>query len=46
MIRGRAFAADLPNWREITAQREYLDRAQSRAENPWLKVQAKRRGDG
>lgn len=24
-------------------KREYLDRAQSRAENPWLKVQAKRR---
>jgi integrase len=27
-------------------KREYLDRAQSRAENPWLRVQAKRRGDG
>ena len=26
-------------------KREYLDRAQSRAENPWLKVQEKRRGD-
>lgn len=26
-------------------KREYLDRAQSRAENPWLRVQAKRRGD-
>lgn len=26
-------------------KREYLDRAQSRAENPWLKVQARRRGD-
>lgn len=26
-------------------KREYLDRAQSRAENPWLLVQAKRRGD-
>ncbi|MFD7569972.1 integrase [Streptomyces sp. NPDC059810] len=25
---------------------EYLDRTQSRAENPWLQVQAKRRGDG
>lgn len=25
-------------------KREYLDRAQSRAENPWLRVQAKRRG--
>ncbi|MFJ9883914.1 hypothetical protein ACIQRN_30995 [[Kitasatospora] papulosa] len=24
-------------------KREYLDRAQSRAENPWLRVQAKRR---
>jgi integrase len=26
-------------------KREYLDRAQSRAENPWLRVQAKRRGE-
>jgi integrase len=26
-------------------KKEYLDRAQSRAENPWLKVQAKRRSD-
>ncbi|WP_405633837.1 hypothetical protein [Streptomyces sp. NBC_01174] len=26
-------------------KREYLDRAQSRAENPWLKVQARRRED-
>lgn len=26
-------------------KREYLDRAQSRAENPWLKVQEKRRAD-
>ncbi|MFJ9799803.1 integrase [Streptomyces sp. NPDC101145] len=73
-VRGRAHAAGLPNWMEITAhglrrggaqaiadaggdptkqgrwkpgsavvKREYLDRAESRAENPWLKVQAKRR---
>ncbi|MFF2571178.1 integrase [Streptomyces sp. NPDC058084] len=65
-IRGRAYAAELPNWQDITAhgmrrggaqeiaeaggdptkqgrwkagsatvKREYLDRAQSRAENPW-----------
>lgn len=26
----------------VVVKREYLDRAQSRAENPWLKVQAKR----
>lgn len=26
-------------------KREYLDRAQSRAENPWLRVQAKRRAE-
>lgn len=26
-------------------KREYLDRAQSRADNPWLKVQAKRQAD-
>lgn len=74
MVRGRAFAAGLPNWQEITAhslrrtgaqriaaaggdptkqgrwkpgssvvKKEYLDRAQSRAENPWLKVQEQRR---
>ncbi|WP_331756271.1 tyrosine-type recombinase/integrase (plasmid) [Streptomyces sp. NBC_01590] len=32
-------------WKADSAvvKREYLDRAQSRAENPWLKVQAKRR---
>jgi integrase len=73
-VRGRAFAAGLPNWQEITAhslrrtgaqriaaaggdptkqgrwkagsvvvKKEYLDRAQSRAENPWLKVQEQRR---
>ncbi|MDK0525028.1 integrase [Streptomyces sp. ML-6] len=73
-IRGRAFAAGLPNWQDVTShglrrggaqeiadaggdptkqgrwkagsavvKREYLDRAQSRAENPWLKVAAKRR---
>ncbi|MER8003004.1 integrase [Streptomyces sp. NPDC095613] len=71
-IRGRAFAANLPNWQDITAhglrrggaqeiagaggdptkqgrwkegsatvKREYLDRAQSRAENPWHKVAEK-----
>lgn len=71
-IRGRAFAADLPNWQDITAhglrrggaqeiadaggdptkqgrwkegsatvKREYLDRAQSRSENPWHKVAEK-----
>ncbi|WP_416520035.1 integrase [Streptomyces achromogenes] len=75
-VRGRAYAAGLPNWQEITAhglrrggaqaiadaggdptkqgrwrpgstvvKKEYLDRAQSRAENPWLRVQAKRRGE-
>lgn len=27
-------------------KREYLDRAQSRAQNPWLKVQERRRSDG
>ena len=74
-VRGRAHAAGLPDWHQITAhglrrggaqeiadaggdptkqgrwkpgsavvKREYLDRAQSRAENPWLKVQAKRKG--
>ncbi|WP_128382370.1 integrase [Streptomyces cavernae] len=74
MVRGRAFAAGLPNWQQITAhslrrtgaqriaaaggdptkqgrwkpgssvvKREYLDRAQSRAENPWHLVAAKRR---
>ncbi|MFC9498380.1 integrase [Streptomyces sp. NPDC056982] len=74
MIRGRAFAAKLPNWQDVTAhslrrtgaqriaaaggdptrqgrwkdgstvvQKEYLARAQSRAENPWLKVQEERR---
>jgi hypothetical protein len=26
-------------------KKEYLDRAQSRAENAWLKVQTKRRSD-
>lgn len=33
-------------WKQGSAvvKREYLDRAQSRAENPWLKVQAKRKG--
>ncbi|MFE5037139.1 integrase [Streptomyces sp. NPDC056683] len=74
MIRGRAFAAKLPNWQDVTAhslrrtgaqriadaggdptrqgrwkdgstvvQKEYLARAQSRADNPWLKVQEKRK---
>ncbi|MFE5023086.1 hypothetical protein ACFRAO_07055 [Streptomyces sp. NPDC056656] len=35
-------------WKEGSAvvKREYLDRAQSRAENPWLKVQATRRAQG
>lgn len=73
-VRGRAYAAHLPNWQNITAhglrrgaaqeiadaggdptkqgrwkpgsatvKREYLDRAQSRAENPWHKVAQKRR---
>ncbi|MFF1284324.1 integrase [Streptomyces sp. NPDC058299] len=73
-VRGRAFAARLPNWSKVTAhslrrtgaqriaeaggdptkqgrwkagsvvvKKEYLDRAQSRAENPWLLVQEKRR---
>ncbi|MEU3399449.1 integrase [Streptomyces filamentosus] len=72
-IRGRAFAADLPNWQDITShglrrggaqeiadaggdptkqgrwkegsavvKREYLDRAQSRSENPWHQVAEKR----
>lgn len=74
MVRGRAFAAKLPNWQAVTAhslrrtgaqriadaggdptkqgrwapgsavvKKEYLDRAQSRAENPWFKVQAARK---
>ncbi|MEV5451297.1 integrase [Streptomyces sp. NPDC052535] len=73
-IRGMAYAADLPNWQDITAhglrrggaqeiadaggdptkqgrwkpgsatvKKEYLDRAQSRAENPWHKVSEKQR---
>lgn len=73
-VRGRAHAAGLSNWQDITAhglrrggaqaiadaggdptkqgrwkagsavvKREYLDRAQSRHENPWLLVQQKRR---
>ncbi|MEW2301954.1 integrase [Streptomyces sp. NPDC006655] len=73
-IRGRAFAAGLPNWSKVTAhslrrtgaqriaaaggdptkqgrwkagsvvvKREYLDRAQSRKENPWLLVQEQQR---
>jgi integrase len=73
-VRGRAFAAGLPNWQEITAhslrrtgaqriaaaggnptrqgrwkdgstvvEKEYLARARSRAENPWLLVQEQRR---
>lgn len=73
-VRGRAFAADLPNWSKVTAhslrrtgaqriaaaggdptkqgrwaagsvvvKKEYLDRAQSRAENPWLLVQEQQR---
>ncbi|MFD3479895.1 integrase [Streptomyces sp. NPDC058695] len=35
-------------WKEGSAvvKREYLDRAQSRAENPWLSVQAARRAQG
>lgn len=74
-IRGRAYAAGLPNWQDITAhglrrggaqeiadaggdptkqgrwkpgsatvKKEYLDRAQSRADNPWHQVA--RRGAG
>lgn len=77
MIRGRAFAAGLPNWQKVTAhslrrtgaqriadaggdptkqgrwkpgssvvKREYLDRAQSRKENPWLLVAEQRRQKG
>jgi integrase len=73
-VRGRAHAAKLPNWMDITAhglrrggaqaiadaggdptkqgrwkpgsavvKREYLDRAQSRKENPWLLVAEQRR---
>ncbi|GAA1111033.1 integrase [Streptomyces javensis] len=73
-IRGRAYAAGLPNWQDITAhglrrggaqeiadaggdptkqgrwaegsatvKKEYLDRAQSRAENPWHKVAEQQR---
>lgn len=76
-IRGRAFAADLPNWQAITShgmrrggaqeiadaggdptkqgrwkegsatvKREYLDRAQSRAENPWHQVAERQRAGG
>ncbi|MER5302161.1 integrase [Streptomyces lasiicapitis] len=76
-IRGRAYAADLSNWQDITAhglrrggaqeiadaggdptkqgrwkegsatvKKEYLDRAQSRAENPWHQVAQQRRAAG
>ncbi|MFF4409765.1 integrase [Streptomyces sp. NPDC001404] len=75
-VRGRAYAARLKNWQDVTAhglrrggaqeiadaggdptkqgrwkpgsstvKREYLDRAQSRAENPWHKVAEKRRSE-
>ncbi|MER0443160.1 integrase [Streptomyces sp. Edi4] len=75
-IRGRAFAAGLKNWQDITShglrrggaqeiadaggdptkqgrwkagsatvKKEYLDRAQGRAENPWHKVAEKQRNE-